>query len=97
MPRTPRTPWEYKTLDNFVEFLADDARTTVEFCELETVSRQTRTSISKLRRFLSELGITMNPRPKARAVRGFTTSSNDRWFGPGSERTHGGSGFDNRE
>ena len=34
----------------------------------------------------------MSVREPLRRVRGFRTSSNDRWFGPGSDKMHGGSG-----
>jgi hypothetical protein len=33
-------------------------------------------------------------RAKERRIRGFTTSSHDRWFGPGASPTHGGSGWE---
>lgn len=93
----PRIPWEYNSLQNLIEFLRDEERTTVTFDELKMVSRRTRRSISKLRKDLATLGVTMTPRAKPVSVRGFNTNSNDRWFGPGSEPTHGGSGFSNRE
>ena len=39
---------------------------------------------------LQGMGFALVKRGIPRKVRGFTSSSNDRWFGPGSEPTHGG-------
>lgn len=91
------THWEYRSLSNLISHLQDEERKTVEFSELEIVSRETRISISKLRKQLKICGIEMLPRPKMRSVRGFNSNDHDRWNGPGSEPTHGGSGFSNRE
>jgi hypothetical protein len=40
--------------------------------------------------FVRSWGLTLAERVPPKRVRGFTTSSHDRWFGPGSEPTHAG-------
>lgn len=53
----------------------------------------THTTIGTLRAELEGYGMTLAERPFEKHVRGFTTSSNDRWFGPGACKTYGGAAY----
>lgn len=81
---------EHDSCDAFASYLLDEERTAVTFAELETLAFATQQTIRVVAAELSAYGFTIAARPIARSVRGFTTSSNDRWFGPGSEKMHGG-------
>lgn len=89
---------EYLSIESFVEFLLEEEReefTAEEMKELAYHLR--RADIRGIRRELEAYGLELRRRSKERRTRGFKTSSHDRWYGPGSCPTHGGSGFDNRE
>jgi hypothetical protein len=85
---------EYESIESFVQFCKDDER--VEYTHEDLSALCVSLRCSKVYMIVSELsksGLTLAKREVPKRVRGFTTSSNDRWFGPGSEPTHGGSGF----
>jgi len=85
---------EYATIDTFAEFLVDDERESFTFAQAERVSDDLKVHVSVVIRGLKSYGLAMEAREPAKRVRGFRTSSNDRWFGPGSSRSHGGSGYE---
>lgn len=85
---------EFQSVAAFVEYLLEDDRDGATHAELVDLSYGTRTTIAKLRRDLEAWGVTVAERPKPIVVRGFTTSSHDRWYGPGAEKMHGGSGWE---
>ena len=88
---------EFDSVIAFITFLQDDERKTYTSLDLTTLVSQSKRNLCDVRKELDSLGFTLETRVPAKRVRGFTTSSNDRWYGPGSDKTHGGSGFDNRE
>jgi hypothetical protein len=93
------TPELQAAVDSAVEafgtFLLDDDRTSFTFDEAREIAEGLGLSLpTPVVRALKDYGFTMAERQPERRVRGFTSSSNDRWFGPGSERTHGGSGWE---
>lgn len=96
MSTTFRSWPEYKSVEAFVEFVIDDERSEFDWEDLQYLNYRTRQTVQAIRAELESYGLKMQVREPERQVRGFTTSSNDRWFGPGSCPTHGGSGFDNR-
>lgn len=89
------TAWpEYQSVEAFVEFCLDDERETFSTADLQRLNHGTHRRLSELRRELEGYGLTFRPRAPERRVRGHTTGSNDRYYGPGSERAHGGSGWE---
>ena len=87
-------PPEYASVEAFAEDLIDDDRETYTPEEADYLAECLRTSVSKLRKELRGYGLEMTAREVVREVRTFSTSSHDRWYGPGSSATHGGSGVD---
>lgn len=85
---------EYESIDAFAEHLLDDDRERFTFEEAEALSDALKCHPSKVIRALKAIGLSMEPRQPERRVRGFQTNSHDRWFGPGSSSTHGGSGWE---
>jgi len=85
---------EVQSVTNFVEYLFEAEREEFTGAELQLLSANTRTFSTKVRADLESYGLRLAARPKAQHIRGFTTSSNDRWYGPGSCNSHGGSGYE---
>lgn len=92
-----RSAPEFKSVEVFAQYLLDEDRATYTHEELMALNYRTRTTLAQIRADLDGYGFALAHRASERRVRGFTTSSNDRWFGPGSCATHGGSGFSNFE
>jgi hypothetical protein len=84
---------EYSSIESFVEFCLDDDVTEFSHEDLVELNRYLHIPIHKLREMLETYGMSLKERQVPRQVRGFRTSSHDRWFGPGSCKTHGGSAF----
>lgn len=82
-------PPEYASVEAFAEDLIDDDRETYTPEEADYLAECLRTSVSKLRKELRGYGLEMTAREVVREVRTFSTSSHDRWYGPGSSATHG--------
>lgn len=75
--------------------LLEDERTSFTFEEAGKLANELGFSNSvEVIAGLKALGLEMEERQPARRVRGVRTSSNDRWFGPGACKTHGGSGHE---
>ncbi len=86
---------EYQSVEAFGEFLLDEARTSFTYAEADALAKALGQSVaSYVIQKLKAYGFTMTERSEPKRVRGFRTSSNDRWYGPGSCRTHGGSGWE---
>lgn len=85
---------EYMSTDEFVEFCMDDDRETFTHVELRALALNTRCSGSAVRKVLESFGLSLEERANVKRTRGHTTSSNDRWYGPGSSKSHGGSGHE---
>ena len=85
---------EVANVEAFVEYLLDEERDTFTGEELQLLSYNTRTVHRTVRVQLEGYGLKLAERPKAQRVRGFTVSSHDRWYGPGSSPSHGGSGWE---
>ena len=83
---------EYASFDAFVQYLRDDERTSFTVSDLEKLNRSLNVPLQQIRACLEEEGFMLQLRQIPKQVRGFTSSSHDRWFGPGSEKTHGGKG-----
>lgn len=85
---------EYASIESFVEYMLDDERDEYTHEELGALNFRTRTPINAIRKELEGYGFRLANRPVEKKVRGFSSNSNDRWFGPGSMPTHGGAGID---
>lgn len=88
-----RTP-EYATVDTFAQFLIDDDREEFTHVDLRALGLKLKRPLSAIRSELEAWGLTLAVREHEKRVRGFNTSSNDRWYGPGSSSTSGGAGID---
>lgn len=83
---------EFESIDSFISFLNDEERkeyTKLEMQKLGLSLKKTDMAISKQ---LKERGFSIVQQVPVKKVRGFSTSSHDRWYGPGSCNSHGGSG-----
>lgn len=85
---------EFASVEAFVESLLDDDRVAFTFPEAEHLAKGTGSSVPDVIRALRDYGLGMVERQEPKQVRGFTTSSHDRWYGPGSSPSHGGSGWE---
>jgi hypothetical protein len=86
---------ELESVEAFAESLLDDERTEFTFEEaLELATALGLSVATPVIRALKEYGFRMEERQPERRVRGFRTNSHDRWTGPGSCATHGGSGWE---
>jgi hypothetical protein len=88
------TDLEFSCIEEFVEFLMDDDRTEFDWRHLNCLAHNTGRSNRSLRQELEGWGFKLAQRGKQKRTRGFNTSSHDRWYGPGSSPTHGGSGWE---
>lgn len=89
----PRDP-EYASINAFAQFLLDDDREEFSHEDLTALNQRLKIPVAAIRKELEDIGFKLALRAPEKRVRGFTTSSNDRWYGPGSIKTHGGAGID---
>lgn len=85
---------EYESVEAFAEYLMADERTEFTLDDVVVLADRTQMSNPKIIHELKSYGFTMATRVPPKKVRGYQTSSHDRWFGPGSSKTHGGSGWE---
>lgn len=85
---------EFESVEAFVQFCMDDDRTTFNHEDLGELAFNLKRSRGKVRAELESYGLKLTERAFLKRTRGFTTSSNDRWWGPGSSPSHGGSGWE---
>jgi len=88
---------EYKSIEDFAQFLIDDERTEFTHEDLAALNYRLRKQVAEIKKELEAYGFKLAEREKESKARGFKTSDHDRWYGPGSDKTHGGSGFSNFE
>lgn len=85
---------EFASVEAFGEFLLDNDRTEFSFEEAELLAKELGVPVGSAIQALKEYGLSMSFRQEPKRVRGFLTSSHDRWYGPGSSPMHGGSGWE---
>jgi hypothetical protein len=85
---------EYKTVENFVQFCLDDERDYFTTKDMQRLNRATHIRLQDIRKELEGYGLRFTPRQPQKRVRGFTSNPHDRWYGPGADRTYGGSGWE---
>lgn len=79
----------------FAEELIGNDRTEFTFQEALDLAEESGLSVATAAiRALQDWGFRMQARQPPKAVRGFQTSSNDRFYGPGSDKMHGGAAYD---
>jgi len=79
---------------SFVDDKLGDDETSFAFPEAEKIAADVGIHVSTIIRLAQNAGLEFLGRATPKQVRGFTTSSNDRYFGPGSSKSHGGSGWE---
>ena len=87
-------PPEYESIETFVEECLDDERDFFTTADMQALNAATQTRLQDVRKALEGYGLRFVPREPKRRVRGFSDNPHDRWHGPGSDRTFGGSGQD---
>jgi len=85
---------EHESIEAFVEYCLDDERETFDHADLGDLAFSLHRSRHAVRLELESYGLTLTKRDVEKRPRGFSTSSNDRWYGPGSSPMHGGSGHE---
>jgi hypothetical protein len=85
---------EHASVEDFVEYAMDDESSTFTHVDLGHIAARTRQSRCVVRKRLEGYGLSLELRDNEKRVRGFSTSSHDRWYGPGSSKSHGGSGHE---
>jgi hypothetical protein len=86
--------WEFQSVANFVEFLADEDRTTYTTAELISLASRTGIFNTVLRVQLERHGLSLVGSKTEAKFRTFGDNPHDRWSGPGSSPCHGGGGGD---
>ncbi len=84
---------EYESIESFVEYVLDDEVEEYTHNDLTALNRRLNIPTHVIRDQLDDYGLTLVRRAPEKKTRGFNTSSNDRWYGPGSCKTHGGAGL----
>lgn len=85
---------EYQAVEVFVQHCIDDDMTQFTHVDISALAFNLRKNISTIRAELESYGLSLAPRAILASTRGFKSNSHDRWTGPGSSPTHGGSGID---
>lgn len=92
-PRDDALP-EYASIEAFVEYCYEDERETFDHNDLGELAFRLKLSRCTVRKSLESYGLRLATRAPEKRVRGFTSNPHDRWYGPGSCPTHGGSGYE---
>jgi len=85
---------EFENLEAFIESKFLDEDFDVHVWELRALSQTCQMTLLKLRGKLQDEGFSFVPQGIEKVVRGMLTGSHDRWYGPGSCPSHGGSGWE---
>jgi hypothetical protein len=85
---------EFESVEAFVEFLCDDDRTSFTHGELAILNARLHVATRLLRRELEGYGLTLRGQLHEARIRTVQDNPHDRWFGPGSSPTYGGSGWE---
>ena len=80
---------EYQSVESFVD---DNESGQFTHLDLNVLNCVLRRPIRDIKAELESYGLLLQLRQNEQSTRGFTSNSNDRWSGPGSCHSHGGSG-----
>jgi len=86
--------YEHQTLKGFIEYLQDDETETFTQNDLAILNENLGVPTRILRLSLEAAGFRPTKPPVSRRIRTVNDNPHDRWFGPGSAPTHGGSGHE---
>lgn len=84
---------EYDSIEEFVEFCMDDDKKMFNLNDVQKLTRFTHMPNDRVIEELEDYGLTYSKPGHVKKVRGIGSNDHDRWSGPGSEKTHGGSGI----
>ena len=85
---------DYQSVEAFAEAAIDDNDLEFDWRHLAALAWNTRIARSDIRKELQSYGLTFIRKPSGRRVRTIGDNPHDRWYGPGSSPTHGGSGWE---
>lgn len=85
---------EYASVESFVEYMLDDDRDEFTVVELGYLNRRLARPTRMIRRELEEYGLHLRGQRMEHRVRTVNDNPHDRWYGPGSSPSHGGSGWE---
>ena len=85
---------EHGSVEAFVEHCLDDDRDHFTTADMQALNAATQMRLQDIRKELEGYGLLFVPRAPLRRIRGFTSNPHDRWYGPGADRTYGGSGWE---
>jgi hypothetical protein len=91
---TPEILPEHESVEAFAEYLLAEERESFTYMEADTIGKGLKVATYVVIDGLKEFGFTYEGRASEKRVRGYRTSSLDRWFGPGASKSHGGSGHE---
>lgn len=89
----PEDP-DLASVEDFVEVCMEDEIDEFDWRHLAVLAWNLRRSRREIRSELTEYGLRFRERPTVRRIRTLGSNPHDRWFGPGSSSTHGGSGWE---
>ena len=84
---------EFLSVEAFAEHLFDEDVGEFDWRHLSCLNTRLQVRRHDIRLELESYGLTLADRPKERRTRTYSTNPHDRWYGPGADRTHGGSGW----
>ena len=85
---------EHESVEAFAEFLMAEERVAFTYIEADTVAQGLKVATYVVIEDLKSYGFSYEGRASVKRVRGYTSNSHDRWYGPGSMKSHGGSGHE---
>jgi len=85
---------DYASVETFVEAWMEDDEASFDWRHLALLAWNLRRSRSVIREELEAYGLKFQGRPNVRRIRTLSSNPHDRWYGPGSSPTHGGSGWE---
>lgn len=89
----PEDP-DFATVEDFVEACMEDGEDEFDWRHLAILAWNLRRSRREIRAELVEYGLCFQERSAVRRFRTMGDNPHDRWFGPGSCPSHGGSGWE---
>lgn len=85
---------DYQSIEAFVEAAIEDDELQFDWRHLAALAWNLRRSRETIRKELISYGLHFGCKPSGRRVRTIGDNPHDRWYGPGSSPTHGGSGWE---
>lgn len=83
---------EYASIEDFVQYMMDDDRSEYDHEDLKALNYRLQKPLHEIKAELGSYGLKLKQRGPEKKGRGFQSPDHDRWFGPGSDPTHGGGG-----